>query len=77
MSLYQQGDFIDLCRGPHVPNTNKIKAFKPTRCSSSYWRGDSKNASLQRIYGTSWPNPKLLKKHLNALEEAKKETIEL
>ena len=54
LSLYQQGDFIDLCRGPHVPSTGKLKAFKLTKVAGAYWRGDSKNEMLQRIYGTAW-----------------------
>ena len=72
VSLYQQGDFTDLCRGPHLPNTSWIKAFKLQRVAGAYWRGDEKNAMLQRIYGTAFFDKKALKKHLNALEEAKK-----
>ncbi len=72
VSLYQQGDFIDLCRGPHLPNTSWIKAFKLQRVAGAYWRGDEKNTMLQRIYGTAFFDKKSLKKHLNALEEAKK-----
>jgi len=76
VTLYQQGDFTDLCRGPHLPNTSWIKAFKLQRVAGAYWRGDEKNTMLQRIYGTAFFDKKALKKHLNALEEAKKETIE-
>ena len=72
VSLYQQGDFTDLCRGPHLPNTSWIKAFKLQRVAGAYWRGDEKNAMLQRIYGTAFFDKKALKKHLNTLEEAKK-----
>lgn len=72
ISLYQQGDFIDLCRGPHVPNTAKIKAVKLMKVAGAYWRGDSKNAMLQRIYGTAWANKKDLKAYLHRLEEAEK-----
>ncbi len=72
VSLYQQGNFTDLCRGPHVPNTSWIKAFKLQRVAGAYWRGDEKNQMLQRIYGTAFFDKKALKKHLNALEEAKK-----
>ncbi len=72
LSLYRQGEFIDLCRGPHVPNTGKIKAFKLMKLAGAYWRGDSNNEMLQRIYGTAWANKKALKRHLNQLEEAEK-----
>ncbi len=72
VTLYQVGDFTDLCRGPHLPNTSFIKAFKLLRVAGAYWRGDEKNDVLQRIYGTSFFDKKELKKHLNALEEAKK-----
>ena len=72
VTLYQQGDFTDLCRGPHLPNTSWIKAFKLQRVAGAYWRGDEKNTMLQRIYGTAFFDKKALKKHLNALEEAKK-----
>jgi threonyl-tRNA synthetase len=58
LSLYRQGDFEDLCRGPHVPSTGKLKAFKLTKVAGAYWRGDAKNAMLQRIYGTCWPDAK-------------------
>jgi len=72
LSLYQQGDFIDLCRGPHVPGTGKLKAFKLTKLAGAYWRGDSNNEMLQRIYGTSWANKKELKLYLQRIEEAEK-----
>ncbi|MFK7160874.1 threonine--tRNA ligase [Marinospirillum sp. MEB164] len=72
LSLYRQGDFTDLCRGPHVPSTGKIKAFKLMRVSGAYWRGDSKNKMLQRIYGTCWGDKKELKAYLHRLEEAEK-----
>ena len=72
LSLYKQGDFIDLCRGPHVPSTGAIKAFKLTKLAGAYWRGDSKNKMLQRIYGTSWPDKKQLKAYLRRIEEAEK-----
>ena len=72
LSLYQQGDFIDLCRGPHVPSTGHLKAFKLTKLAGAYWRGDSNNEMLQRIYGTSWANKKELKQYLHRIEEAEK-----
>ncbi len=72
VSLYSIGGFRDLCRGPHVPNTSFIKAFKLLRVAGAYWRGDEKNDVLQRIYGTAFFDAKALKKYLNALEEAKK-----
>jgi len=72
VSLYEQGDFTDLCRGPHVPSTGKIKAFKLMKLAGAYWRGDSKNEMLQRIYGTAWNNKDELKDHLKRLEEAEK-----
>ena len=72
LSLYKQGDFIDLCRGPHVPNTGKLKAFKLMKLAGAYWRGDSKNEMLQRIYGTAWTDKKALKAYLHRLEEAEK-----
>jgi threonyl-tRNA synthetase len=72
LSLYQQGGFTDLCRGPHVPNTGKIKAFKLTKLAGAYWRGDAKNEMLQRIYGTAWLNKKDLDQYLHQLEEAEK-----
>ena len=72
LSFYQQGDFIDLCRGPHVPGTGHLKAFKLTKLAGAYWRGDSNNEMLQRIYGTSWANKKDLKQYLHRIEEAEK-----
>jgi len=72
ISLYQQGEFIDLCRGPHVPGTGKLKAFKLMKVAGAYWRGDSDNEMLQRIYGTAWSNKKALKTYLHRLEEAEK-----
>jgi threonyl-tRNA synthetase len=72
LSLYRQGDFIDLCRGPHVPSTGKLKAFKLMKVAGAYWRGDSHNEMLQRIYGTAWTNRKDLDAYLHRLEEAEK-----
>lgn len=72
LSLYGQGDFVDLCRGPHVPNTNRLQAFKLTKIAGAYWRGDSRNEMLQRIYGTAWSDKKDLKAYLHRLEEAEK-----
>jgi threonyl-tRNA synthetase len=72
ISLYQQGEFIDLCRGPHVPATGRLKAFKLMKVAGAYWRGDSKNEMLQRIYGTAWNDKKALKGYLHRLEEAEK-----
>lgn len=72
VSLYEQGDFTDLCRGPHVSSTGKIKHFKLLSVAGAYWRGDEKNKQLQRIYGTSWFSKKELDDYLNMLEEAKK-----
>ena len=72
ISLYQQGDWMDLCRGPHVPNTGKLGAFKLTKVAGAYWRGDSNNTQLQRIYGTAWSTPKELKAYLNRIAEAEK-----
>ena len=72
LSLYRQGDFIDLCRGPHVPNTALLKDFKLMKVAGAYWRGDSSNEMLQRIYGTAWTNKKDLKAYIHRLEEAEK-----
>ena len=72
LSFYRQGDFIDLCRGPHVPSTGHIKAFKVMKVAGAYWRGDSKNEMLQRVYGTAWGDKKELKAYLHRLEEAEK-----
>ena len=72
LTIYQQGDFVDLCRGPHVPSTGKLKAFKLTKLAGAYWRGDSKNEMLQRIYGTAWTDKKALDAYLKQQEEAEK-----
>ena len=72
LSLYKQGDFIDLCRGPHVPSTSKLKVFKLMKLAGAYWRGDSNNEMLQRVYGTAWENKKDLEDYLYRLEEAEK-----
>jgi threonyl-tRNA synthetase len=73
LTLYRQGNFVDLCRGPHLPSTGKLgKAFHLTRVSGAYWRGDARNAMLQRIYGTAWANEKQLRQYLLQLEEAEK-----
>jgi len=72
VSIYQQGGFVDLCRGPHIPNTSWVRDFKLLRVAGAYWRGDEHNDVLQRIYGTAFFDKKALKKHLNDLEEAKK-----
>lgn len=72
LTIYQQGDFADLCRGPHVPRTGLLKAFKLTKVSGAYWRGDSQNEMLQRIYGTAWKDKQSLETYLKNLEEAEK-----
>ncbi|MCG7406661.1 threonine--tRNA ligase [Paenibacillus sp. ACRRX] len=72
ITLYEQGEFVDLCRGPHLPSTGRIKAFKLLNVAGAYWRGDSNNKMLQRIYGTSFPKKAELSEHLQLLEEAKK-----
>ena len=72
VSLYRQGDFIDLCRGPHVPSTGRLKVFKLMSVAGAYWRGDSKNEMLQRIYGTAWLKKEDQDAYLHALEEAEK-----
>lgn len=72
ISLYREGDFIDLCRGPHVPSTGKLKVFKLMKVAGAYWRGDSRNEMLQRIYGTAWANKDDLAAYLHRLEEAEK-----
>ncbi|MDF1579605.1 MAG: threonine--tRNA ligase [Desulfuromonadales bacterium] len=72
VSLYRQGDFVDLCRGPHLPSTGKLKAFKLTSVAGAYWRGSEKNAMLQRLYATAFTDKKELRKHLDRLEEARK-----
>jgi threonyl-tRNA synthetase len=72
ISLYREGDFIDLCRGPHVPSTGKLKHFKLMKLAGAYWRGDSKNEMLQRVYGTAWAKKDDLEAYLHRLEEAEK-----
>ena len=72
LSLYRQGNFTDLCRGPHVPSTGKLQVFKLTKVAGAYWRGDSNNEMLQRIYGTAWADKKALKQYVRRLEEAGK-----
>ncbi|ADV26965.1 threonyl-tRNA synthetase [Pseudoxanthomonas suwonensis 11-1] len=72
MGLYYHQEYVDMCRGPHVPNTRFLKAFKLTRISGAYWRGDAKNEQLQRIYGTAWADEKQLKAYIQRIEEAEK-----
>src|ERR1700761_1520952 len=72
ISLYGQGNWVDLCRGPHVPSTGKLKVFKLMKVAGAYWRGDSRNEMLQRIYGTAWADKKQLEEYLFRLEEAEK-----
>ncbi len=72
ISVYQQGEWMDLCRGPHVPSTGRLKAFKLTKVAGAYWRGDANNQQLQRVYGTAWANQKELKAYLNRIAEAEK-----
>ena len=72
VSLYAEGQFTDLCRGPHVPSTGKLKVFKLMKVAGAYWRGDSKNEMLQRIYGTAWTKKEDLEQYLHMLEEAEK-----
>ena len=72
VSLYREGDFVDLCRGPHVPSTGKLKVFKLTKLAGAYWRGDAKNEMLQRVYGTAWAKKDDLDAYLHMLEEAEK-----
>ena len=72
ITIYEQGDFADLCRGPHIPSTGMLKAFKLTKVSGAYWRGDSKNEMLQRVYGTAWKDKKSLDEYLKRIEEAEK-----
>ncbi|MBR6504842.1 MAG: threonine--tRNA ligase [Clostridia bacterium] len=72
ISFYKQGEFTDLCRGPHLPSTGKVKAVKLLSSSSAYWKGDQNNKMLQRIYGISFPKARMLEEHINMLEEAKK-----
>jgi threonyl-tRNA synthetase len=75
VSLYQLGDFVDLCRGPHVPNSSWLQVYKLIKVAGAYWRGDERNPMLQRLYGTAFADKKKLKKYLNALEEAKKRDL--
>ena len=70
IALYYHNEYTDMCRGPHVSSTRHLRSFKLMKIAGAYWRGDSKNKMLQRIYGTAWANDKYLKKHLNLLEEA-------
>ncbi|MGC1955712.1 MAG: threonine--tRNA ligase [Gammaproteobacteria bacterium] len=72
IALYRQGDFVDLCRGPHVPSTGRLRAFKLMKVAGAYWRGDSRNEMLQRIYGTAWPDKQALSAYLHRLEEAER-----
>jgi len=72
ISLYRQGEFVDLCRGPHVPSTGKLRAFKLIKTAGAYWRGDPRNEMLARVYGTAWPNEEQLKAYLHRLAEAEK-----
>lgn len=72
MALYYHQEYVDMCRGPHVPNTRFCKAFKLTKLAGAYWRGDARNEMLQRVYGTAWPDRKALRRHLAYLEEAQK-----
>ena len=72
ITIYKQGEWMDLCRGPHVPSTGKLQAFKLTKVAGAYWRGDANNRQLQRIYGTAWANKKQLKAYLNRIAEAEK-----
>src|SRR5690606_9612385 len=72
ISLYRGGDFIDLCRGPHVPSTERLKDFKLMKVAGAYWRGDTKNEMLQRIYGTAWAKKDEQDAYLHMLEEAEK-----
>jgi threonyl-tRNA synthetase len=72
ITIYKQGEWMDLCRGPHVPSTGKLQAFKLTKVAGAYWRGDASNQQLQRIYGTAWANKKQLKAYLTRIEEAEK-----
>src|SRR5690606_25716338 len=72
ISLYREGEFIDLCRGPHVPTTGKLKVFKLMKVAGAYWRGDSNNEMLQRIYGTAWARKEDQDAYLHMLEEAER-----
>ncbi|KAG1606586.1 hypothetical protein G6F45_013946 [Rhizopus arrhizus] len=70
MGMYYHQEYVDMCRGPHVPNTRFLKAFKLTRISGAYWRGDAQNEQLQRIYGTAWADKKQLEAYIKRIEEA-------
>ena len=72
MGLYHHEEYVDMCRGPHVPNTRFLKAFKLTKLSGAYWRGDAKNEQLQRVYGTAWADKKQLAAYIQRIEEAEK-----
>lgn len=72
ITFFKQGEFDELCAGPHIPDTSRVKAFKLTSCTGAYWRGDSNNKMLQRIYGTAFTKKEDLEAHLAAIEEAKK-----
>src|SRR5690606_16743856 len=72
ITLYRQGEFVDLCRGPHVPSTGRLKAFKLLSVAGAYWRGDSSRPMLQRIYGTAYPSKKELDRYLEMLAEAER-----
>ena len=72
ISFYKQGEFTDVCAGPHIPSTGRVKAFKLTACTGAYWRGDQNNKMLQRVYGTAFPKAAELEEHLARVEEAKK-----
>src|SRR4029453_17134138 len=72
ITLYHQGDWFDLCRGPHGPSTGRVGPFKLLKVAGAYWRGDSRNPMLQRIYGTAWPDRKQLDEYLHRIEEAEK-----
>jgi threonyl-tRNA synthetase len=75
ISLYREGDFIDLCRGPHVPSTGKLKVFKLMKVAGAYWRGDSKNEMLQRIYGTAWAKKEEQEAYLRCSRRRRSATI--
>lgn len=72
MGIYHHQEYVDMCRGPHVPNTRFLKAFRLTRISGAYWRGDTKNEQLQRIYGTAWADKKQLEAYMQRLQDAEK-----
>lgn len=72
ISFYRQGEFDELCAGPHIPDTGRVKAFKLTNCTGAYWHGDANNKMLQRVYGIAFPKASQLEEYLTRLEEAKK-----